>query len=190
MTTKMNVVMAGAALMLCVVVSGCATNRDLITKTSIATRSDVFAEVVNSDIQTGKAIIDFSFAVKSNSYYLMGTYGKHTAPPYRVTLNIDGQATVLEAEPILEDKSPVDSKVPESGIGWKYQFNKRIVLAPGKHTLTFALPIDDVIVEREVELRSGANSVTVTPIYSKRNLRPFKGENFTAGVKSLDVVVK
>lgn len=187
---KMTVRMAGTALMIAAVVSGCANNRDLITKTSIATRSDVFTEVVNSDVQTGKAIIDFSFAVKSNSYYLMGTYGKHTAPPYRVTLNIDGQATVLEAEPLLEDKSPVDSKVPESGVGWKYQFSKRIVLAPGKHKLTIALPVDDVIVEKEVELHSGSNSISVQPTYSRRNLRPYKGENFTAGVKSLDIIVK
>ena len=185
MTMKMNLVIAGAALMLCVVASGCANNRDLIAKTSLATRSDVFTEAVSSDVQTGKAIIDFSFAVKSNSYYLMGTYGKHTAPPYRINLNIDGQATVLEAEPILEDKSPIDSNVPESGIGWKYQFSKRIALAPGKHKLTIALPVDDVIVKKEVELRSGENSVTVTPIYSRRNLRPYKGENFTAGVKTL-----
>lgn len=187
MTMKMNVIMAGAAFMLCVVASGCANNRDLITKTSIATRSEVFTEVVNSNVQTGKAIIDFSFAVKSNSYYLMGTYGKHTAPPYRVNLNIDGQATVLEAEPILEDKSPIDSNVPESGIGWKYQFSKRIALAPGKHKLTIALPVDDVIVKKEVELRSGENSVTVTPIYSRRNLRPYKGQNFTGGVNTLEI---
>ncbi len=186
---KMNVSMAGAALMLCVVTSGCANNRNLIAKTSIATRSDVFTEVVNSDVQTGKAIIDFSFAVKSNSYYLMGTYGKHTAPPYRVTLNVDGQATVLEAEPLLEDKSPVDSNVPESGIGWKYQFSKRIALAPGKHKFTIALPIDDVIVEKDVELHSGSNSISVQPIYSRRNLRPYKGENFTAGVKTLELRV-
>lgn len=186
---KMNVCMAGAALILCVVASGCATNRDLIAKTSIATRSDVFTEVVNSDVQSGKAIIDFSFAVKSNSYYLIGTYGKHTAPPYRVTLNIDGQTTVLEAEPILEDRSPVDSNVPESGIGWKYQFSKRIALAPGKRRLTIALPVDDVIVEKEVELHSGENSVTVTPIYSMRNLRPYKGQNFTGGVNTLEIKV-
>jgi hypothetical protein len=189
MTMKMNLGMAGAVFMLCIVASGCANNRDLIAKTSTATRSDVFTEVVNSDVQAGKAIIDFSFAVKSNSYYLMGTYGKHTAPPYRVHLNINGQATVLEAEPALEDKSPVDSKVPESGIGWRYQFSKRIALVPGKHKLIIALPIDDVIVEREVEFSSGANSVTVMPIYSKRNLRPYKGENFTAGVRSLEISV-
>ncbi len=187
---KMNVCMAGAALMLCVVASGCANNRDLIAKASIATRSDVFTEVQSLDIQAVKAIADFAFSVKSNSYYLMGTYGKHTAPPYRIHLNIDGQATVLEAEPILEDKSPVDSNVPESGIGWKYQFSKRIALAPGKHMLTIALPIDDVIVEKEVELHSGLNSISLVPVYTRRNLRPYKGEHFTAGVKTLDVVVK
>lgn len=190
MAMKMNSSMVGAALLLCIAVSGCANNRDLIAKASIATRSDVFTEVQSSDTQVGKAIADFAFSVKSNSYYLMGTYVKHTAPPYRVHLNIDGQATVLEAAPVLEDKDPVDSKVPESGTGWKYQFSKRIALAPGKHTLTIALPIDDVIVEKEVELHSGLNSISVVPVYTRRNLRPYKGEHFTAGVKTLDVVVK
>jgi len=181
--------MAGAALMLCVVTSGCATNRDLIAKASIATRSDVFTETVSSDVQVGKAIIDFAFSVKSNSYRFVEMYGKHSDPPYRVYLNIDGQTAILEAEPFLEDKSPIDSSVPESGTGWKYQFSKRISLAPGKHRLTLALPIDDVIIEREVELRSGTNSITVIPIYSKRNLRPYKGENFTAGVRTLEITV-
>lgn len=190
MTIKKSVRMAGVSLIICAVASGCANNRDLIAKASIATRSDVFNEVTSSDTQTGRAVIDFAFAVKSNSYYLMGTYGKHIAPPYRVHLNIDGQPIVLEAEPVLEDRTPIDSTIPESGIGWKYQFSKRIALAPGKHKLTIALPIDDVIVEREVELRTGVNLITVTPIYTRKNLRPYKGENFTAGVKALDVVVK
>ena len=157
---KMNVWMAGAALMLGVVASGCANNRDLIAKASTATRNDVFTEVVSSDAQAGLAIIDFTFSVKSNSYRFVETYGKHSDPPYRVHLNIDGQTAVLEAEPVLEDKSPVDSNVPESGIGWKYRFNKRIALAPGKHKLTIALPIDDVIVEKpkEVELHTPART--------------------------------
>lgn len=187
---KMNVYLVGASLLIFVAISGCSNNRGLIAKASIATRSDVFTEVENSDAQEGKAIADFSFSVKSNSYYLMGSYGKHTAPPYRVHLNIDGQTTVLEAAPVLEDKGPVDSKAPESGTGWKYQFSKRLALAPGKHRLTIALPIDDVIVEREVELHSGLNSISVVPVYTRRNLRPYKGEHFTAGVKTLDVVVK
>ena len=187
---KMNAFMAGSVLLLCVAASGCANNRDLIAKASIATRNDVFGDAGTADAQAGKAIADFAFSVKSNSYYLMGNYGKHTAPPYRVHLNIDGQTLVLEAQPVLEDRDPVDSQVPESGTGWKYQFSKRIALAPGKHKLTIALPIDDVIVEREVELRPGTNSISVMPIYSRRNLRPYKGEHFTAGVKALDVMVK
>lgn len=186
---KIIVCMAGVALMFCVVASGCANNRDLIAKASLATRNDVFIEVVSLDAQAGRAIVDFTFAVKSNSYRFVETYGKHSDPPYRVHLNIDGQTAVLDAEPVLEDNSPVDSNVPESGTGWKYRFSKRISLAPGKHKLTLALPIDDVIVEREVELRSGTNSITVIPIYSKRNLRPYKGENFTAGVRTLEITV-
>lgn len=185
---KMKVSMAGVTLMLCVVASGCANNRDLITKTSIATRSDVFTEVVNSNVQNGKALINFSFSVKSNSYYLMGTYGKHTTPPYRVHLNIDGQATILEAEPVL-DKSPFDPNVPDSGAGWKYHFNKQLTLAPGKHKLTIALPLDDVIVEREVELNAEVNTITVTPVYNRRILRPYKGQNFTGGVNHLEITV-
>ncbi|MBT0663079.1 hypothetical protein KI809_02095 [Geobacter pelophilus] len=189
MTIKMNVCMAGAALMLCVVASGCANNRELIAKTSLATRKDVFAEVASSDVQAGKSIIDFTFSVKSNSYRFAETYGKHSDPPYRVHLNIDGQTAVLEAEPVLEDKSPIDPNVPDSGTGWKYTFNKRFALTPGKHELTIALPIDDVIVEREIELRAGVNAVTVTPVYSKRMLRPYKGQNFTGGVKTVEVQV-
>jgi len=186
---KINVGMAGATLLLCMVASGCANNRDLIAKASLATRNDIFAEVVSLDAQTGKAVIDFTFSVKSNSYRFAETFGKHSDPPYRVHLNIDGQTAVLEAEPVLEDKSPIGSKMPEGGKGWKYQFNKRVTLAPGKHKLTIALPIDDVVVEREIELRAGVNVVTVTPVYNKLMLRPYKGQTFTAGVKTLEVVV-
>lgn len=186
---KTNVFIAGTALMVCVVVSGCASNRDLIAKASITTRNDVFTEATSPETQSGKAIMDLSFTVKSNSYRLVEIYGKHSDPPYRVHLNIDGQTVILEAEPVLKDKSPVDSNVPESGTGWKYQFRKRVALASGKHKLTIALPIDDVIVEREVELRSGINSITVVPVYKKSMLRPYKGQNFTAGVSTLKLTV-
>lgn len=184
---KTNMWTAGAALMLSVVASGCVNNRDLIAKASIATRNDVFTEVPSSGDPVGKTVINFAFAVKSNSYYFIGTYGKHTVPPYRVHLNIDGQTTVLEAEPVLEDKLPVDSNMAESGIGWKYQFSKRIALVPGKHKLTVALPVDGVIAEREVELHAGTNKITVTPVYNKRSLRPYRGQNFIAGVKTLEI---
>lgn len=170
-------------------ISGCASNRDLITQKSIGSRQDVFTEIRGSDVPPGKAMADIVFSVKSNSSLFLWSYNKHSDPPYRVYLSIDGQSTILEAEPVLEDKSPIGSNHPESGIGWKYQFRKRIALAPGKHKLTIALPVDDVLVEREIVLREGVNMVMLQPRYNKKMLRPHKGESFTAGINSVEVLI-
>jgi len=182
-------VFMGMVLIAGFAISGCANNRDLIAKASLATRNDVFTEALSPEAQSGKAIMAIKFAVKSNSSRFLEIYYKHSNPPYRVHLNVDGQASILEAEPVLEDKTPADSNLPESGTGWKYQFSKRITLAPGKHKLTIALPADDVIVEREIDLHVGTNTVTVTPVYNKRSFRPYKRQNFTAGVKTLEITV-
>ena len=186
---KRNLILAGMIMIAVLIASGCASNRDLIAKASLVDRQDVFTEAFGKETQSGKATADIKLSVKSNSSRFMWMYFKHTDPPYRVLLNIDGQAVILNTEPVLEDKSPIDSKDPESGTGWKYEFSKRIALAPGKHKLTVALPVDDVIVEQEVLLRDGANKISLKPIYKKRLLRPYKGENFTAGVKSVEVQV-
>lgn len=187
---KINLYIAGTALMLSVVAGGCANSRDLIANTSFAAKNDVVTETANPKAQSGKAVMDVKLALKSNSWRFAEIYGKHGNPPYRVQLNIDGQTTTLEAEPVLEDRSSFPARVPESGTGWKYRFSKQIVLAPGKHKLTIALPVDDVIVEREVELREGLNTIELTPVYSKRALRPYKGgQTFTAGVRTLDVKI-
>ncbi len=186
---KRNLILAGMIIIAALIASGCASNRDLIAKTSLGNRHDVFTEAFGKEDQSGKATANIKLTVKSNSSRFMWMYFKHTDPPYRVHLNIDGQTIILDTEPVLEVKSPIDFKVPESGTGWKYEFNKRIALAPGKHKLTVALPVDDVIVEQEVLLREGANTIIFKPIYKRRQLRPYKGENFTAGIKALEVQV-
>lgn len=186
---KRNLIFTGMIMIAALIVSGCASNRDLIAKTSLESRQDVFAEAFGKEVQSGNATADIKLSVKSNSARFMWMYFKHTDPPYRVHLNIDGQTVILDAEPVLEDKSPIDSKVPESGTGWKYEFSKRIAIAPGKHKLKVALPVDDVIVEQEVLLREGANTIIFKPIYKRRLLRPYKGENFTAGVKTVEVQI-
>ena len=170
-------------------ISGCASTREPITEALIGSKQDVFTDVRDREAMPGKATADITFSVKSNASRLLWFYNKHTNPPYTVQLNIDGQATVLESEPVLEDISPIDSNVPESGKGWKYRFNTRIALEPGKHTLTIALPVDDVLVEQEMVLRDGVNTINLKPVYKKRLLRPYKGENFTAGVKSVEVLL-
>jgi hypothetical protein len=179
----------GMVLMAGFVINGCANNRELIVNASHATRSDVFSEIPISNTISEKAIADIKFSVKRNSSYFAGAYNKYSNPPYRLNVNIDGQPMALESEPVLEDKSPIDSSIPESGTGWKYQFSKRIALAPGKHSLTIALPEDDVIVEREIVLRAGVNLITISPVYNKRMLRPYKGQSFTAGVQTVEVTV-
>lgn len=183
---KRKSIIVGAALIAGFVISGCANNKDIIAQRSLSTKNDVFTEIVGSEVKPGMAITDITFSVKSNSSRFLESYNKHSNPPYRVYVNIDGQTAILEAEPILEDKSPIDSNNPESGIGWKYQFNKRVALSPGKHTITIALPVDDVILEREIDLHADLNTINLMPVYNERSLRPYKGQSFTAGVKTLD----
>lgn len=187
---KKKSMIVGAALLAGLLISGCANNRELIATSSLSIRNDVYSETSSAEVESGKAVADINFSVKRNASRFAGIYFKHSKPPYRVQLNIDGQTISLEAEPVLEDKSPIDSNIPESGTGWKYQFNKRIALTPGKHQLTIALPVDDVICERELDVRSGFNTITVIPVYNYRSLRPYQGQNFTAGVKDLEVIVK
>ena len=185
---KKKLILAGMMIIAGLIAGGCANNRDLIAKTSLGNIQGVFTEAIGKEVQPGQAVADIKFSVKSNSSRFIWFYNKHTDPPYRVHLNIDGQTSVLEAEPVLEDKSPINSKVPNSGIGWKYDFYKRIVLAPGKHKMTIALPIEDVIVEKEIVLREGTNTISLKPVYKRKMLRPYKGENFTAGVKTIEVL--
>jgi hypothetical protein len=185
----MKSLILGAVLITAFVINGCATKPDMVGTTSRAARSDVFNEIAASETAPGKAIAVITFSVKSNSSRFVNMYTKHSNPHYHVHVNIDGQETTLEADPVLEIREPIDSKLPESGTGWKYQFSKRIALTPGKHVVAIALPVDDVMWEGEVELRSGLNTISVMPVYNDRLLRPFKGENFTAGVDTLEVTV-
>lgn len=187
---KRKLILAGMIMMAAFIASGCASNKDLIAKASLGNRQDVFTEAIGKNVLPGQAVADITFSVKSNSSRVLWIYNKHTDPPYRVHLNIDGQTTVLDSEPVLEDKSPIDSSIPESGIGWKYDFSRRITLAPGKHKMTIALPVNDVIVEQEIVLREGTNTIALKPVYKKKTLRPYNGENFVAGVKTLEISVQ
>lgn len=182
-------ILLGATLIAIIGISGCAANRETNKVSSLSTRNDIFSETSNSKTDTGKAIIDIKFSVKSISSRLFETYAKHSDPPFRVYLNIDGQTTVLESEPVLED-NPKNHDIPESGTGWRYDFDKRIVISPGKHKLTIEIPVDNVIVELEIELHAGANTLTITPVYKDKSpRRPSKYQHFSAGLKNLKVLI-
>lgn len=169
--------------------AGCANNRDIVAKTALGSRQDVFTELIDEQIQPGKATAEIRFTVKSNSSRFMWMYFKHTDPPYCVHLNIDGQATKLAAEPVLEDNPATVFDDPEGGTGWKYSFNKKLVLNPGKHKLIIALPVNDLVVEHDIVLRDGANTINLKPVYKTTRLRPYKGQSFRAGVKNVAIQV-
>lgn len=181
----------GVALIVGIVISGCATNQELTsTILSLSTKNGVFSETSSSETETGNATTDIVFSVKSISSRFFETYTKHSNPPFRIYLNIDGQTTILDSEPVLENKSSINPNIPESGTGWRYQFNKRIALAPGKHKLTIAIPVDDVLVERDIALHAGANTITLVPVYKDKSpRRPSKYQHFSAGVKALQVLI-
>lgn len=182
-------ILVGAILLAGFVISGCANKQELPGPSTLSSRDDVFSETSSSQVESGKALANIMFSVKSNSSRIAEIYVKHSNPPYRVHLKIDGQTTILESEPVLEEKAPITSKIPESGTGWKYTFSKQTTLAPGKHTLTIALPIDEIQVKGEIELIAGMNMISLNPVYNRKLLRPFKGQNFSAGVKSVELTV-
>ena len=187
---KNKSILIGVALIAAITISGCAANRVTAPLSSLTTRDDVFSEVSSSETENSRAIADIKFSVKSISLRFFEIYSKHSDPPLRVYLNIDGQTTILDSDPVLEDNSSKNHSIPESGTGWRYQFNKRIALAPGKHKLTIAIPVDNMVVEREIELHSGANTLTLIPVYKNESpRRPSKYQHFSAGVKTLDVMI-
>lgn len=175
--------------MIALVISGCANNRELTPTPPLATRNDIFSEISSSEARASEATTDIEFSVKSISLRFFEYYAKYSDPPLRVYLNIDGQTTILDTDPVLEKQAPAGSTLPESGTGWRYQFNKRIAIAPGKHKLTIAIPVNNVTVESDVELHSGVNIITLIPVYKKISSRPHKRRHFSAGVKTLEVIV-
>ena len=188
---KNKSVLLGIALIAGLVSSGCVTHRENTPVAPMTTRSDVFSETSSSAAEIGTTTADIVLSVKSLSSHFFGIYYKHSDPPFRVYLNIDGQTAILDTEPVLEDNLSVDPNTPESGTGWRYQFNKRITLAPGKHKLTISIPVDDLIEEHDIELHAGANTLTLVPVYKKRSSqRPHPTQHFSAGVKTLQVIIK
>ena len=151
--------------MIMVSMSGCAGNRNAVVTAGESKRQDVFKEATASAAESGKALLKIEFPVKNFKTRIVETYIKHSDPPYTVTINIDGQSVVLMSEPVLEDLSGDFMKNPEVGTGWKYNFKNELLLEPGKHRVTIAVPLSDVIIEKDVTLHSGENLLQLTPIY-------------------------
>lgn len=175
------------AVLCLLTLTSCAGHHNAVVKSFAGDKQGVFEEVKTKEVPPGLAIVELSCEVKSNSSVFLWLHNKHTDPPYRVYLDIDGQTSILETAPVFEDKPSNIENDPERGAGWKYRFVTTIALAPGKHKIRIGLPAHGVTVEREIVLSEGRNRITASPVYKKKILRPYRGQHFSAGVETLDL---
>ncbi|MHC1696640.1 MAG: hypothetical protein AB9919_00955 [Geobacteraceae bacterium] len=187
---KNTAMLVGVAMIAGFALAGCANSREQLVQSSRITGNEVSSGTAVSKTEPGMATVDFSFSVKSNAARFAWMSFKHGNPPYRVQVTLDGNTTTLYAEPKWDTGGPLPANVAERGAGWKYQFSTRFAVAPGSHKLSIALPLDQVLVERTIEVRAGENAIIVHPVYKKKLLRPYKGHNFSAGVDTLEVCVR
>lgn len=170
-------------------ISGCACNRNAVIIAGESTRHDIFKEVFESTASSDKALLKIDFPVKNFKARFVNTYIKHSDPPYTVIVNIDGQSIELTNEPVLEDSPGDFMKNPEVGTGWKYNFRKELLLDPGKHHVTIAVPLSDVVVEKDVALNTGTNILQLIPVYNASVTRYRDYPRFNHGLKWISVLL-
>ena len=189
---KRTMMVASAIVML----SGCAGNKQMIQSVSQGTRHDVFQRMSSSlSPQPGNADLHISSTFKTHreDMYLFGKCS-HGKPDLRLLLNIDGQMAQLTGEMKEEKGGYVGKSDPEAGSGIRYVFNEHLRLKPGMHSISVALPDDDVALTKETFLKEGKNILIIAPVYGQkqRNRRiGFLGETtFYRGIKALTLVLK
>lgn len=176
-----------------VVLGACATAQNEIMLKQNSTATGVFREVQNEEPRykgTGDLLITASIKTPVAGYHFFETKTHlHGKPGYPFLLNIDGQAVVWKAAGVTEDAMQpgwAQEAGPEAGPGVRYVVEKRIRLAPGSHTVFFALPEEDYFTQNVIRLEEGrVNILEFRPIYSKsgRGLT----ENFLYGIKQYEV---
>lgn len=167
--------------------AGCVGNQKAILKATAQTRQDVFQEVQSSQTVPGKVSLRIEFPIKNFKARFVTTYVKHSDPAYTAIVNIDGQPVELTDEPVLEDLPGDFKKNPEAGTGWKYNFKKELLLEPGKHHVTIAVPLSDVVTEKDVTLNAGVNLMLLSPVYNASVSRYPNYPRFSHGLRMVTV---
>jgi hypothetical protein len=167
---------------------GCAGKQASGVRSADKGRLDVFQEVDGkTGIADGDALLDISFSVKHNSSRMFWQINRHPDAEFTVHLAIDGQTIILQTEPTLETTKGDHTMDPEVGTGWRYVFKKELLLKPGRHRLSVALPAEKIFVEQEIALPGGSSSLVIEPVYHS-TMQPRKHADFSSGLKT--VVIK
>lgn len=171
--------------------SGCAESSALIKANSTSLRTDVFEELTNG-ATTPQGYVDLrvTATLKTHKPGIFSAKDIHGTPDYKLLLNVDGQAVLLQGTLQKENSEPMKLVDSEAGDGIRYRFSKNIRLKTGSHKLVVALPDDEVAVAREITLKEGDyNTLVVEPIYStkpgKRQPGTYSTTNFREGVRSI-----
>lgn len=183
----MRKISVAVSLIVVTTITGCAGNHETILKIAAGPRRDIFQVVSASQAVSGMTLLNIEFSVKYYKYFYFNTYIKQIDPPYKVVINIDDQVVELTDEPILEDLPGRYSENPEAGKGWKYQFRKTLLLNPGKHRISIAVPLSDVIIEKEVILKEGNNMLKLEPIYNAPITKYLAQPRFERGLRSISI---
>lgn len=169
--------------------AGCAGNREFKEQTTPVFRHEVFQELTTVGPVAGKAAVQVDFPVKSNRARFVNSYIKYSDPPYTTVITIDGQSAEMKDEPVLEDLPGDFRKNPEAGTGWKYNFRTALLLLPGKHLVTVAVPRSGIIIEKELILKEGLNNLKIVPIYKAAVSRNRNSPRFTNGLERIVILL-
>jgi len=185
-----------SVVVLLVILSGCGATAKMIVAKSQNERTNVFTEVTNTGAKP-QGYVDM--VVKANiktheAGYYIGESKKslHGKPGYPFVLNIDGQALIWKVDGQKDVKPAYDeegktSTDPEARTGVKYTLEKKLRLREGAHKVYFALPEDDYIVDVEITLHSGEESVLeFKPLYWHKRI-PYRIPTFLKGVRKYEI---
>lgn len=176
-----------------VVLTGCAADRELVTKAVNSASDGVLQEVKEAGpIPGGYADLLIVASIKTHKPYPFEKK-THGTPDFRILLNIDGQALWIAAALNEENIEQRGLRDPEAGEGVRYIFRTHLRLKEGKHKVIAAIPEDVVAEEREIDLKEGsANDIILEPVYgwSGAQKRPtaYTETSFLKGVKSFRMI--
>ena len=170
------------------VMTGCATDQELVKTASVSARGDVFQEVAEEGpIPRGYADLLIVASLKTHKPY---KYEKksHGTADFKILINIDGQAGWMEACLKEENIEPRGLRDPEAGEGMRYIFRKHLRLKAGTHKVIVAIPEDVLAVERVINLKEGsANDIILEPVYkladARRRPATFTETSYLKGIK-------
>lgn len=177
------------------VASGCAESSALIKANSTSMRMDIFEELTNSSTASkGFADLHITASLKTHKPGIYSVSDIHGTPDYKLLLNIDGQAVLLQGSLQSEKSEPTKPVDPEAGDGIRYRFSKDLRLKAGTHRIVMALPDDGIAIEREITLVKGkANNLVLEPTYStkpgKRRPASYSTTSFTEGIRSIGLIL-